>query len=77
MDTNKHITNTFQSLKTRIKKNEGYSNKPYKDQLGYGTIGYGHLIKPHELKYFKNQNFQNQLLLKVGLIVQYFSKKKK
>ena len=55
MDTNKHITNAFQSLKTRIKKNEGYSNKPYKDQLGYDTIGYGHLIKPHELKYFKKK----------------------
>ncbi len=45
---------SFKNLKTRIKKNEGYSNKPYKDQLGHYTIGYGHLIKIHEKKYFKN-----------------------
>ena len=55
MDTNKHLTNAFKNLKTRIKKNEGYSNKPYKDQLGYNTIGYGHLIKPSELIYFKKK----------------------
>tara|TARA_Y100001970_G_C14215341_1_gene849307 strand:- start:1189 stop:1614 length:426 start_codon:yes stop_codon:yes gene_type:complete len=41
-------------LKLRIKKNEGYSNQPYKDQLGFYTIGYGHLIKSNEKKYFKN-----------------------
>ena len=28
--------------KKRIKKNEGYSKKPYKDQLGFYTIGFGH-----------------------------------
>ena len=44
---------SFNKLKSRIKKNEGYSNKPYKDQLGFYTIGYGHLIKPYEKKYFK------------------------
>ena len=44
----------FKSLKLRIKKNEGYSNKPYKDQLGFYTIGYGHLIKPNEKKYFNS-----------------------
>ena len=38
---------------SRIKKNEGYSNKPYKDQLGFYTIGYGHLIRPYVKKYFK------------------------
>lgn len=35
-------------LRIRIKKNEGYCNKPYKDQLGNLTIGYGHLIKKSE-----------------------------
>ena len=44
----------FSNLKLRIKKNEGYSNKPYKDQLGFFTIGYGHLIKSNESKYLKN-----------------------
>ena len=47
------------SLKLRIKKNEGYSNKPYKDQLGFYTIGYGHLIKPNEEKYFYNKYKKN------------------
>ena len=28
--------------------NEGFSLKPYKDQLGYLTIGYGHLILSNE-----------------------------
>lgn len=31
-----------------IKKLEGYSSIPYKDQAGKWTIGYGHLIKPNE-----------------------------
>ncbi len=43
----------FYKLKERIKINEGYSARPYKDQLGFYTIGYGHLIKPQEKKYFK------------------------
>jgi lysozyme len=42
----------FKNLKSRIKKNEGYSNKPYRDQLGFYTIGYGHLIKKKEDRYF-------------------------
>lgn len=42
----------FYNLKKRIKINEGYSARPYKDQLGYLTIGYGHLIMPGEKKYF-------------------------
>ena len=42
-----------ESLKLRIKKNEGFSLKPYKDQLGNHTIGYGHLIKKNEKKFFK------------------------
>ena len=43
----------FTNLKKRIKKNEGYSKKPYKDQLGFYTIGFGHLIRPYEKIYFK------------------------
>ncbi len=46
---------SYIKLKNRIKKNEGYSNKPYKDQLGFYTIGYGHLIKDNEKKYFINK----------------------
>ncbi len=43
---------SFKKLKDRIKKNEGYSDKPYKDQLGFYTIGYGHLIKEKENNYY-------------------------
>jgi len=49
-------------LKDRIKKNEGYSDKPYQDQLGFYTIGYGHLITEKEKKYyiknFKKKHFE-------------------
>ena len=38
----------YQKLKKRIKRNEGFSQKPYKDQLGFLTIGYGHLISFNE-----------------------------
>ncbi len=38
----------FIQLKTRIKKNEGYHNQIYYDQLGKPTIGFGHLIKKKE-----------------------------
>ncbi len=53
---------SFNLLKKRIKKNEGYSNKPYKDQLGYYTIGFGHLIKSNENKYFNNTFKKNYYL---------------
>ena len=43
----------FLSLKKKIKKNEGFRNKPYLDTLGYSTIGYGHLITNKEKKMFK------------------------
>ena len=39
---------SFHNLKKRIKSNEGFSSKPYKDQLGYLTTGYGHLILKDE-----------------------------
>ncbi len=50
---------SLKKLKDRIKKNEGYSEKPYKDQLGYYTIGYGHLIREKEKKYFFKQYNKN------------------
>jgi len=38
----------YLKLIKRIKKNEGFSSRPYKDQLGFLTIGYGHLILSNE-----------------------------
>ena len=64
MDFNTNIKLLFDKLKKRIKKNEGFSIKPYKDQLGKYTIGYGHLIKKEEKKYF-NQRFQKKYFEKV------------
>ncbi len=53
---------SLKKLKDRIKKNEGYSDKPYQDQLGLYTIGYGHLITGKENKYyikkFKKKHFE-------------------
>ena len=57
----------FFQLKSRIKKNEGYSNQTYYDQAGKPTIGFGHLIKKgekflHQKKYSKkylNNLFEN------------------
>ena len=51
----------YRELKKRIKKNEGFSLKPYKDQLGYLTIGYGHLILPNETHLLKNKTCKAQL----------------
>ena len=51
----------------RIQKNEGFSNKPYKDQLGHYTIGYGHLIRETENFLFtkpQSRSFFNKLFLK-------------
>ena len=45
----------YLSLKLRIKKNEGFSTRPYKDQLGNYTIGYGHLIRKKETILFKKK----------------------
>ena len=45
----------YLSLKLRIKKNEGFSSRIYKDQLGNYTIGYGHLIIKKEIIYFKKK----------------------
>ncbi len=43
-----HSFLSYRKLIKRIKINEGFSSKPYKDQLGYLTIGYGHLILSKE-----------------------------
>ena len=51
----------YRELKKRIKKNEGFSLKPYKDQLGYLTIGYGHLILPNETHLLKTKTNKAQL----------------
>ena len=45
----------YLSLKLRIKKNEGFSSRSYKDQLGNYTIGYGHLIRKKEITLFKKK----------------------
>ena len=45
----------YHNLKKRIKLNEGFSIKPYKDQLGNLTIGYGHLILSDEKILLKKQ----------------------
>ena len=52
---------SYKNLKKNIKKNEGYSLKPYKDQLGFLTIGYGHLIIPGEEKFIVKKIKKNQL----------------
>lgn len=49
------------NLKKRIKQNEGFSNKPYLDQLGFLTIGYGHLILPKEKDLLKKKIKKTEL----------------
>jgi len=56
----------YKKLKKRIKKNEGFSTKPYKDQLGFLTIGYGHLILSNE-KFFLKKKVNKQKLERVFL----------
>ena len=60
MDTYSNLKSNFKKLKSRIKKNEGFSITPYSDQLGYKTIGFGHLIKGNE-KIFFTKKFLNNL----------------
>ena len=45
----------YLKLIKRIKKNEGFSSTPYKDQLGFVTIGYGHLILSNEKHFLKKK----------------------
>ncbi len=61
MDTNTNIKTVFKGLKKRIKSNEGYSDKSYRDQLGFQTIGYGHLIKEKD-KIILNKNYSKKYL---------------
>ena len=51
----------YHNLKNRIKSNEGFSYKPYKDQLGYLTIGYGHLILSNEKILLKKKIHKKEL----------------
>ena len=51
----------YKNLKKRIKLNEGFSFKPYKDQLGYLTVGYGHLILSNEKVLLKKQIHKKEL----------------
>ena len=72
----------YSLLKNRIKKNEGLSTHPYKDQLGNYTIGYGHLIQKNESIFFKKkfkkpffQNlFENDFNRALKDYKKYFSK---
>ena len=52
---------SYHNLKKRIKLNEGFSPKPYKDQLGYLTIGYGHLILPNEINLLEKKTDKKKL----------------
>ena len=54
----------YQNLKKRIKKNEGFSRKPYKDQLGFLTIGFGHLVLSNE-KHLLNKKINKKELEKI------------
>ena len=73
----------FSKLKARIKKNEGYRNQIYYDQLGKPTIGFGHLIKQkekflHRKKYSKkylNTIFENDFNLALNDFIKNYSVK--
>ena len=82
-----HLPNKLPKLKKltlRIKKNEGFKNRAYKDQLGNFTIGFGHLIKKDEKqmltkKYSKktlNKIFINDLKLAIKKFKKYYDKDK-
>ena len=71
----------FSQLKSRIKKNEGYSNQTYYDQVGKLTIGFGHLIKKrekflHQKKYSKkylNKIFENDFNLALNNLINNYN----
>ena len=52
---------SYKKLKKRIKKNEGFSPKPYKDQLGFLTIGFGHFVLPSEQHLLKKKLSKKEL----------------
>ena len=49
-------------LKNKIKKNEGFRNNAYFDQLGFLTIGFGHLIKKNENYLLNNKQTKKNLI---------------
>ena len=49
-------------LKNKIKKNEGFKNNAYFDQLGFITIGFGHLIKKSEDYLLNNKQTKKNLI---------------
>ena len=51
----------YKKLIKRIKKHEGFSLNPYRDQLGFLTIGYGHLILPDEKELTENKKTKKEL----------------
>ena len=59
-----HKNLSYKILKKRIKKNEGFSLKPYKDQLSLFTIGFGHLILSSE-KYLLEKKINKTELEKI------------
>ena len=52
---------SYLQLIKRIKKNEGFSSAPYKDQLGFLTVGYGHLILSNEKHLTKTKPSKDKL----------------
>ena len=59
-----HKLYNYSRVLGRIKQNEGYKNKVYRDQLGNPTIGYGHLVLPTE-KYCLEKKYSRKFLFKV------------
>ena len=59
-----HKLSRFSQLKSRIKKNEGYNNQIYYDQVGKPTIGFGHLIKKRE-KFLHHKKYSKKYLNKL------------
>ena len=51
-------------IKKRIKKNEGYKNTIYFDQLGHPTIGYGHLVQKKD-GFLNGVKYPKKLLNKI------------
>jgi lysozyme len=54
----------FQNLKKRIRSNEGFSSKPYKEKLGNLKNGYGYLILSNE-KILKKKKIHKKELEKI------------
>ena len=73
-----HNLFNLHKLYKNIQKNEGYSNKPYKDLLGNKTIGYGHLIKKSEkflLNNPKSRKYLTELFVKdLNIAINNFTK---